>query len=146
MHQRVRTALLLIAFGGGVWLAYASWNTGKLTVSADRAAPKNETCAAKDIDIKSSQTTIVDECPGGSCTFIRITGEAVNRCTHSTGVKLRVIAKDNRGEIVESAVRAMGNVRNIPPGASRFEISDPFAYQSRMATFELEVVETRQWK
>jgi len=138
--------VLLIAIGGGAWLAVASWNTGKLTGSAERAVPTRESCAAKDIDIKSWQSTIVDECPGGTCTFIKITGEAVNRCEHSTGVKLRVIAKDNRGEIVESAVRAMGNVRNIPPGASRFEISDPFAYQSRMATFELEVVEVRQWK
>jgi hypothetical protein len=143
----VRITVMIVAAAAVAAMIYAGWSARQPPPGTKRVTvTTKEACAPRDIEITTWQAAIADDCPGGACTYIKISGEAVNRCTHSTGVKMRVTAKDAKGEIVETAVRALGNVRNIPPGASRFEISDPFPHQSRMATFELEVAETRQWK
>jgi hypothetical protein len=113
---------------------------------AHQAVSAREPCQVKDIQIKAWQATIENRCADTSCNYIKVVGEGSNQCAHATAVKVRIVAKDGNGQIVDSVERSLLNTRNTPPGPYKFELSDPFDYKASMASFELVVVETRQWK
>ena len=142
----MRYIILIIVIGGIIWFSHASRDEWKRPVDQERTVSKTGPCTSKDINITSWRTTIVDECVARSCAYIKIVGEAINQCPHATGVRIRITARDKDGGIVDTAERPLANVRNIPPGPYRIDLSDPFDYQKDMVTFELDVVEARQWK
>jgi len=146
VSKRTRNIILVVVLGCAIGFTSVFWDKGRHTATEAPAASRREPCIPKDIDIKSWQATIASKCSSESCPYIKIVGEAVNRCAHATGVRVRITAKDKNGEIVDVAERSLVNTRNISTGPYVFDLSDPFDYQKNMATFELEVIETRQWK
>jgi hypothetical protein len=82
--------------------------------------------------------------PSGSG-YVRMVGELKNNCSESTGVQLKAVWRDGKGEVVETEEFWPASIRDIAPGA-RYAFGGTFRIDTgRAKTMTLSVIEVRSF-
>ena len=104
-------------------------------------------CSPTDIEIKSFNAKVIDECKMSSCPFLKFTGEIINHCKYPTGVQIQIVARDKKGNVVDTNESWPASVSNIAPGES-FPFSVPggvMDYDPAMNSFSIKIIRVKKW-
>lgn len=91
---------------------------------------------------------VVDTCSSRQpCPQLRIVGEIINNCAFDAGIKVRIVARNKAGEIVNLAEGWPNSVKNLPAkAATPFTMTGALSYEPQMVKFESSVIDVREWK
>lgn len=89
---------------------------------------------------------VVDACRRISCAQLRIVGEVISRCPEPAGIKVRITARDKKGEIVNVAEGWPNSVRNFPAmQATPITLTGLLNYERSMEKFDSAIIDVRRW-
>src|SRR4051812_25006565 len=106
-----RNAIAVTSAACLVALGYVSWRSNGGEMTTEQTVSVREPCQVKDIQIRAWKATIENRCTDQSCNYIKVVGDGSNECAHATAVKVRIVAKDVNGQIVDSVERSLLNTR-----------------------------------
>lgn len=121
---------------------------GSTAPRAERAMEptKKKGCSVSDFEVKDFYVGTVDICRGTPCPEFKIVGELVNHCDVPAGAQVKIVARTNKGAILNSEEAWPASVKNIPAGGNYpFNLSGMLMYDERAMRFSASVIDVRQW-
>lgn len=100
-------------------------------------------CAPTDFAIKEFKTGLNGT---GSTARLSLSGELVNNCAEASAAQIRIEAKDDSGNVVQTKQGWPAGTANIAPGeAAKFDLGRQFRFQTSMTSYTVSVVAVRAW-
>ncbi|MGH8157207.1 MAG: hypothetical protein ACREPQ_03755 [Rhodanobacter sp.] len=100
-------------------------------------------CAPADFAIKEFKTAVNG---AGSSARLSLSGELLNNCKEASAAQIRIEAKDDSGNVVQSKQGWPAGTANIAPGeAAKFDLGRQFRLQPEMTSYTVSVVAARAW-
>jgi len=100
-------------------------------------------CAPTDFVIKEFKTSFTG---AGSSAKLTLSGELVNNCAEASAAEIRIEAKNDSGEVVQSKQGWPAGTTNIAPGGTaKFDLGRQFRLQANITNYAVNVIAVRAW-
>lgn len=100
-----------------------------------------ESCKLSEVEVKVARW--YDE--QGLNMYFTVVGELVNNCNAPTGVQVRFVGRDAKGNLVSVSEPWPASVRNIPPHSRSPFQTTAFRYDRAIKTLSAEAIQVKQW-
>lgn len=112
---------------------------GLLLSGASTAA---EPCKLSDTDVKIARWYDKQNMK----MYFEVVGELVNNCDQPTGIQIRFVGRDAKGELVAVNEQRPASIRNVPPHSRSPFSTTVFPYDRSIKTLTTEVIQVKQWR
>jgi hypothetical protein len=106
------------------------------------ASTAAEPCKLTDADVRVSRW--YDE--QNMKMYFKVVGELINNCNELTGIQIRFVGRDSKGDLVAVNELWPASIRNIPPHSRSPFSTNAFPYDHSIKTLTAEVIEVKQWR
>jgi hypothetical protein len=101
-----------------------------------------EPCKLSDVDVKVSRWFDKENMK----MYFGVVGELINNCNEPTGIQVRFVGRDSKGELVAVNEQWPASIRNVPAHSRSPFQTNAFPYDRTIKTLTAEVIEAKQWR
>ena len=113
-----------------------------IIVLAATAVNAGEPCKLSDADVKVARWYDKQNMK----MYFEVVGELINNCDQPTGIQIRFVGRDAKGDLVAVNEQWPASIRNVPAHSRSPFSTTAFPYDRSIKTLTTEVIQVKQWR